>query len=114
MNRKAIAAGAAALCTLSAPAAAQAPFSIRNDTRQNLSCGLQRIHGSINDLFVLRPGATWTHPAGNGSQRRLRCDVNRLPLRVWIRPGIAYSLGDNGRGSVVLRVTGAGSRDLLP
>ena len=114
MNWKAITAGAAALCTLSSPAAAQAPFSIRNDTRQILSCGLKRVHGSINDLFVLRPSATWTHPAGDGSQRLLRCDVNRLPLRVRIRPGIAYSLVNDGHGSVVLRVAGAGSRDLLP
>ena len=108
MNCKAIAL-AAILCCASGPAGAQTvgEFQVRNATNQNLTCGLARPHGSRVDLFVIRPGQTWTQAATEPTPRRLRCDVNRLPLQVRIHPGVDYMLIEQG-GDVVLRVAGAG------
>ena len=108
MKWKAIALAATLMCA-AAPAGCQivGEFNIRNGTGQTLSCGLMRPRGSTNDLFVIRPGQTWTQAATEATPRRLRCDVNRLPLQARIHPGVAYLLADE-RGDVVLRVARAG------
>ena len=103
----AIAASAAAVLLAPAPAWAQGDFHVRNDTRRTLSCGLRREHGSMVELFVLRAGGGWTQPAASGAARLLICDVNRLPLRARLRPGVDYVLAeDSATGRVTVRIAG--------
>jgi hypothetical protein len=108
MNRKTIAFGAIAWCSFIAPAAAQdtSQFSVRNATDRILTCGLRRTRGSMNDLFVVRPGSSWTQPTSETTPRLLQCDVNRLPLQARIHPGVDYVLLQES-GMVVLRVAAA-------
>lgn len=105
MNWKTIALGLIA-CSAAAPAPGQnvGEFHVRNETRQNLTCGLRRPRGSMSDLFVIRPGSTWTQAATEATPRQLRCDVNRLPLQATIHPGVSYVLAETDLGRVGLRV----------
>ncbi|HEV2818383.1 MAG TPA: hypothetical protein VGW40_14320 [Allosphingosinicella sp.] len=109
MSWKFLAAAALAGTVLLTPARAQdaGTYQVRNDTRQTLRCGLRREHGSRIDVFVLRPQENWRLAVSSLAARVLRCDINRIPLNVRIRPNVAYRLvEEHTTGMVVLRIAG--------
>ena len=110
MTRKALVAAALTLTALPAPARAQdqGNFFVRNDTRDRITCGLRREHGSLMDRFVLAAGEAWRSEQAGSAPRVLICDVGQIYPHFRLRPGVRYSVVDAGHGSIQVRIASSG------
>jgi len=84
----------------------QGIYSVRNDTRMTLSCGLRRARGSTVDRFVLTQGAEWRSEEPGDKPRVMMCDAGEIVPHFRLSPGIRYSIIDAPRASIAVRVVG--------
>jgi hypothetical protein len=95
---------AGSLFAAGAPAAAQARYSIRNDTPVPYTCGLKRHNSMTLERFLLPPGGEWSIEAATPRIRTLRCDTFRFTPRYYMRPNVRYNLEmDPHDGRIVMR-----------
>ena len=97
MQRKLMAASLLAVLALIAPAAAASQggdyrFSVRNDSRQTLTCRVQRQGQARHQSVVLRVGQEWTMDASSAASRTIFCDPPAEAIRYRIEPGTAYRM----------------------
>jgi hypothetical protein len=108
MKRFAILSIALAAAATPAPALAEGSYSIRNETRRPLTCGLRRERGEVLDRLALRAGGEWRQTTARDGPRTLVCYDGPLRATFRLRSGVRYALIEGSRGSLSLRVAGAG------
>ena len=84
----------------------QGNYTVRNDTRMSLSCGLRRARGSTMERFALAPGAEWRSDEAGGRPRILICDAGEIIPRFRLMPGIRYAVVDAPRSGIAVHVVG--------
>ena len=92
MTRKAILIASLAIAAMPAPALAAGDYSVRNETRHGLSCGLRREGRSAMDRFVLPPGGEWRQATEGEGVRTLICPEGRIQPPLRMRSGVRYAL----------------------
>jgi hypothetical protein len=82
----------------------QGNYSVRNDTRMTLSCGLRRARGSAMERFALAPGAQWQSDEAGGRPRILICDAGEIIPRFRLLPGVRYAVVNAPRAGIAVLV----------
>jgi hypothetical protein len=104
-----LAAGLAALALVlpvTAAAAKEGSFHVRNDTRATLACATWPAGSARRTVFTIAPRASWSLEA-KGKARFMSCTPSREPVRLKLLPGRHYAVVlDRMSGNLVLRQVG--------
>jgi len=104
MKKLAILAVALAAAAVPVAALAEGAYSIRNDTRRPLTCGLRRERSEAVDRLALRVGREWTQTTARDGPRTLICYDGPVRATFRLRSGVRYSLAEGPRGALWLRL----------